>query len=96
MSARDPDTILAELGHDLRAAWARPPRRALVVRWPRALVLVLALLALVPTALAAVMRSGAPPVPLPAAARPPGAVVPERTARRCTSRPGPSAASRGG
>ena len=28
VSARDPDAILAELGHDLRAAWARPPRRA--------------------------------------------------------------------
>ena len=30
MSARDPEAILAELGHDLRAAWARPPRRALL------------------------------------------------------------------
>ena len=52
MSARDPEAILAELGHDLRAAWARPPRRRLLARWPRGLVLVLALLALVPTALA--------------------------------------------
>ena len=40
MSARDPDAILAELGHDLRAAWARPPRRAFIARWPRGLVLV--------------------------------------------------------
>ena len=80
MSARDPDAILAELGQDLRAAWARPPRRALLARWPRGLVLVLALLALVPTALAARDAIWAPdPVPLPDAARPPGAVVPERT-----------------
>ena len=80
MSARDPDAILAELGHDLRAAWARPPRRARLARWPRGLVLVLALLALVPTALATRDAIWAPdPVPLPDAARPPGAVAPERT-----------------
>jgi hypothetical protein len=80
VSARDPEAILAELGHDLRAAWARPPRRALPARWPRGLVLVLALLALVPTALATRDAIWAPdPVPLPDAARPPGAVAPERT-----------------
>ena len=80
MSGRDPDAVLAELGQDLRAAWARPPRRAFLVRWPRGLVLVLALLALVPTALATRDAIWAPdPVPLPDAARPPGAVAPERT-----------------
>ena len=80
MSARDPEAILAELGHDLRAAWARPPRRALPARWPRGLILVLALLALVPTALATRDAIWAPdPVPLPDAARPPGSVVPQRT-----------------
>ena len=80
MSARDPDVILAELGHDLRAAWARPPRRALLARWPRGLILVLAVLALVPTALATRDAIWAPdPVPLPDAARPPGSVAPQRT-----------------
>jgi hypothetical protein len=80
VSARDPDAILAELGHDLRAAWARPPRRARFARWPRGLVLVLALLALVPTALATRDAIWAPePVPLPDSVRPPGAVAPERT-----------------
>jgi hypothetical protein len=80
VSARDPDAILAELGHDLRAAWARPPRRALLARWPRGLVLVLALLALVPTALATRDAIWAPdPAPLPDVARPPGAVTPQRT-----------------
>ena len=80
MSARDPDAILAELGHDLRTAWARPPRRARFARWPRGLVLVLALLALVPTALATRDAIWAPePVPLPDSVRPPGAVAPERT-----------------
>jgi len=80
VSARDPDAILAELGHDLRAAWARPPRRARFARWPRGLVLVLALLALVPTALATRDAIWAPePAPLPDAARPPGAFAPQRT-----------------
>ena len=98
VSARDPDAILAELGHDLRAAWARPPRRALLARWPRGLVLVLALLALVPTALATRDAIWAPdPVPLPDAARPPGVVrAASAQARRSTSRPARSAASRGG
>ena len=80
MSARDPEAILAELGHDLRAAWARPPRRALLARWPRGPRLVLALLALVPTALATRDAIWAPdPAPLPVAARPPGSVTPQRT-----------------
>jgi hypothetical protein len=80
VSARDPDAILAELGHDLRAAWVRPPRRALFSRWPRGLVLVVALLALVPTALATRDAIWAPePAPLPDAARPPGAFSPQRT-----------------
>jgi hypothetical protein len=79
MTGREPDAILGELGHDLRAAWARPPRRALVTRWPRGLVLVLALLALVPTALAARDAIWAPdPAPLPDAVRPPGSVAPQR------------------
>ncbi len=79
MSARDPDAILAELGQDLRAAWARKPRRASLSRWPRGLVLVLALLALVPTALATRDAIWAPdPAPLPDAARPPGSVAPQR------------------
>jgi hypothetical protein len=79
MTGREPDAILAELGHDLRAAWARPPRRALVTRWPRGLVLVLAALALVPTALAARDAIWAPdPAPLPDAVRPPGSVAPQR------------------
>jgi len=79
MSARDPDAILAELGHELRAAWARPPRRARVVPWRRGAVLVLALLALVPTALATRDAIWAPdPPPLPNIARPPGAVAPTR------------------
>jgi hypothetical protein len=79
MTGREPDAVLAKLGHDLRAAWARPPRRALVTRWPRGLVLVLALLALVPTALAARDAIWAPdPAPLPDAVRPPGSVAPQR------------------
>jgi hypothetical protein len=80
VSARDPEAILAELGRDLRVAWARPPRRALLARWPRGLVLVLALLALVPTALATRDAIWAPdPAPLPDAARPPGSFAPQRT-----------------
>ena len=72
MSGRDPDAILAELGHELRAAWARPPRRVRVAPWHRGAILVLALLALVPTALATRDAIWAPdPAPLPNAARPP-------------------------
>jgi hypothetical protein len=79
MSSRDPDAILAELGHDLRAAWARPPRRARIAPWHRGAVLVLALLALVPTALAARDAIWAPePPPIPNFAQPPGAITPTR------------------
>jgi heme A synthase len=97
VSARDPETILAELGHDLRAAWARPPRRARLARWPRGLVAILALLALVPTALATRDAIWAPdPVPLPDAARPPGSVARSAPARRSTSLRACSAEWRGG
>jgi hypothetical protein len=81
MSGRDPDAILADLGHDLRAAWARPPRRARLARarWQRGAVLVVALLALVPTAVATRDAIWAPdPAPLPDAVRPPGSVAPQR------------------
>jgi hypothetical protein len=81
VSARDPDAVLAELGDELRTAWARPPRRArvTVAGWHRGAVLVLALLALVPTAVATRDAIWAPdPAPLPDAVRPPGAVVPQR------------------
>jgi hypothetical protein len=79
VSGRDPDAILAELGHELRAAWARPPRRARVAPWHRGAILVLALLALVPTAVATRDAIWAPdPVPLPNAVRPPGSIAPTR------------------
>lgn len=80
MSGRDADAILAELGHDLRSAWAQPRRRSFLPRrWRRGLVLVVAALALGPTALAthdAIWAPDAPP--LPDAARPPGSVVPQQ------------------
>jgi hypothetical protein len=79
VSSRDPDAILAELGHELRAAWAAPPRRARVARWHRGVVLVVALLALVPTALATRDAIWAPdPPPIPSIARPPGSIAPTR------------------
>lgn len=79
MSARDPDAVLADLGHELRAAWARPPRRARVAAWPRGIAIALVLLVLVPTALAARGAIWAPdPSPLPDAVRPPGSVAPQR------------------
>jgi hypothetical protein len=80
VSGRDPDAILAELGHELRSAWARPRRRTLMPRrWRRGLVLALAALALVPTALATRDAIWAPdPPPLPDALRPPGSVAPQR------------------
>jgi hypothetical protein len=79
VSGRDPDAVLAELGDELRAAWARTPRRARVTRWRRGAVLLLALLALVPTAVATRDAIWAPdPSPLPDALRPPGSVAPQR------------------
>ena len=79
MSTRDPDTVLSDLGHELRAAWARPPRRARMARWHRGAVLVLVVLALVPTAVATRDAIWAPdPAPLPDALRPPGSVAPQR------------------
>jgi hypothetical protein len=80
VSGRDPDAILAALGDDLRAAWARPRRRTVLpAHWPRGLVVALAALALVPTALATRDAIWAPdPPPLPAALRPPGSVAPQR------------------
>jgi multidrug efflux pump subunit AcrA (membrane-fusion protein) len=80
VSGRDPDAILADLGRELRAAWARPRRRSLLPRhWRRGIVLALAALALVPTALATHDAIWAPdPPPLPDAVRPPGAVAPEQ------------------
>jgi hypothetical protein len=95
MTGREPDAILAELGHDLRAAWARPPRRALVTRWPRGLVLVLAALALVPTALAARDAIWAPDPAPPPCGRP-ARLPPSGRARRSMSRPAHSAVSPGG
>jgi hypothetical protein len=78
MSVREPDELLAELGADLRRAWARPPRRRLRVRHP-ALVAVLAALALVPTAVATreVLWAPQPPA-LPERLRAPGTERPAR------------------
>ena len=78
MSAvRDPDAVLAELGRELHRAWRRPPRRSRVAGWRRSAVVAVAMLFLVPTALAARDAIWAPaPAPLPESARPPGAVVP--------------------
>jgi hypothetical protein len=80
VSGRDPDAILADLGHELRSAWARSQRRIpLPRRWRRGLVLTFAALALVPTALATHDAIWAPdPPPLPDAVRPPGSVAPEQ------------------
>lgn len=80
MSGRDPDAILAELGRDLHRAWRRPPRRSRIASWRRGLLLALAMLVLVPTAVATRDAIFAPPpVPLPDVARPPGAVAPQRS-----------------
>ena len=78
MSApRDPDAILAELGRDLHGAWRRPPRRSRLAGWRRSLLIAVATLVLVPTALATRDAVWAPaPAPLPDSARPPGAVEP--------------------
>lgn len=76
-AARHTDAILAELGRDLHRAWRRPPRRARLAGWRRSAVVVLAMLLLVPTALAARDAIWAPaPARLPQSARPPGSVVP--------------------
>ena len=74
---RDPDAILAELGVDLRGAWRRPPRRSRLAGWRRSMLVAVATLALVPTALATRDAVWAPaPAPPPDSARPPGAVEP--------------------
>jgi hypothetical protein len=79
MSARDPEAILAELGRDLHSAWRRPSRRVRLVGWRRGAVLVLATLALVPTAVGTRDAIWAPePARLPDASRPPGSVAPKR------------------
>ena len=76
-AARDPDAILTELGRDLHRAWRRPPRRARLAGWRRSAIVALAMLFLVPTALAARDAIWAPaPAPLPESARPPGSVAP--------------------
>jgi hypothetical protein len=76
-TARDPDAILAELGRDLHRAWRRPPRRSRLAGWRRSVLIAVATLVLVPTALAARDAVWAPaPAPLPDSARPPGAVAP--------------------
>jgi hypothetical protein len=78
MSApRDPDAILAEFGRDLHGAWRRPPRRSRLAGWRRSVLIAVATLVLVPTAIAARDAVWAPaPAPLPDSARPPGAVEP--------------------
>ena len=76
--ARDTDAILGALGRDLHRAWRRPPRRARLAGWRRSIVVAIAMLVLVPTALAARSAIWAPaPAPLPDSARPPGAVAPQ-------------------
>src|SRR5918997_1409715 len=75
--ARDPDAILAELGRELQRSWRRPPRRSRLAGWRRSVLIAVATLVLVPTALATRDAVWAPaPAPLPDAARPPGAVAP--------------------
>ena len=77
-AARDTDAILGELGRDLHRAWRRPPRRARLAGWRRSVVVAIAMLVLVPTAIAARSAIWAPaPAPLPDSARPPGAVAPQ-------------------
>jgi hypothetical protein len=78
-AARASDAILAELGRDLHRAWRRPPRRARLARWRRGVAVAVAMLVLVPTAIATRDAIWAPaPARLPDSARPPGAVAPER------------------
>jgi hypothetical protein len=77
MSGREPDAILAELGRDLHRAWRRPPRRLRIASWRPGLLLALAMLVIVPTAVATRDAILAPvPASLPDAARPPGGVAP--------------------
>ncbi len=77
-TARDTDKILAELGRDLHRAWRRPPRRSRLAGWRRSIVVAVAMLVLVPTALAARDAIWAPaPATLPESARPPGSVAPQ-------------------
>jgi hypothetical protein len=74
---RDPDAVLAELGRDLQRSWRRPPRRSRLAAWRRSVIVTIATLVLVPTALATRDAVWAPaPAPLPDSARPPGAVEP--------------------
>ena len=76
-AARDPDTILSELGRELQRSWRRPPRRSRLAGWRRSVLIAVATLVLVPTALATRDAVWAPaPAPLPDAARPPDAVAP--------------------
>jgi hypothetical protein len=75
---RDTDAVLGTLGRDLHRAWRRPPRRSRLAGWRRSAVVAVAMLVLVPTALAARGAIWAPPpASLPQSARPPGAVAPE-------------------
>jgi hypothetical protein len=77
MSARDPEAILSELGRGLAGAWRRPPRRSRLAGWRRSALVVLAMLVVVPTALATRNAVWAPaPATLPGAAHLPGAVAP--------------------
>ncbi len=77
-TTRDANEILGELGRDLHGAWRRPPRRSLLAGWRRSAVIAVAMLVLVPTAIAARDAIWAPaPATLPDSARPPGAVTPE-------------------
>jgi hypothetical protein len=77
MSAREPDAVLAELGRDLHRAWRRPPRRSRIASLRPGLLLALAMLVIVPTAVATRDAIFAPaPALLPDSARPPGAVAP--------------------
>jgi hypothetical protein len=75
---RDTDAILGALGRDLHRAWRRPPRRSRLAGWRRSVVVAVAMLAIVPSALAARDAIWAPaPARLPDSAQLPGAVVPE-------------------
>ena len=68
--ARDTDAILGELGRDLHRAWRRPPRRSRLAGWRRSVVVAIAMLVLVPTALAARSAIWAPRAGAAAGLRP--------------------------